>query len=52
MCRRLKMTTQDYDATMTWYLQDGIKETSAVTTLSIPRLDRAPLTTPHENARN
>lgn len=33
------------------YLQDGITETSAVTTLSRPRLDRAPLTTPHEKAR-
>lgn len=32
-------------------LQDGIVETSAVTTLSSPRLDRPPLTTPHEKAR-
>lgn len=34
-----------------WHLQDGITETSAVTTLSRPRLDRAPRTTPHEKAR-
>lgn len=35
----------------TWNLQEGMTETSAVTTLSSPRLDRAPLTTPHEKAR-
>lgn len=54
---QILVATENESSLSEWWLapwqnlQDGMTETSAVTTLSRPRLHNAPLTTPHEKAR-